>query len=207
MLVPKKNRLAVYSYLFREGVLVTRKELLMIKHGQLEVPQLHVVKLMQSLKSRGFVKERFSWQYGYFTLTDTGIEYLRNYLHLSPEVVPQTLKKPNKPQPQPSFQSQQAKAFNEDDARRQSNRSAGRGGSRGGRGGNRGGYRGAKEGGAPGNFNPEFSGSSGRGGGRGGAGGYRGGRGGSRGGYSNNNATSNNNTAAVTSTAASGTTQ
>ena len=53
MLVPKKNRLAVYSYLFKEGVLVAKKDFGKIKHGQIEVPNLQVLKLMQSLHSRG----------------------------------------------------------------------------------------------------------------------------------------------------------
>jgi len=62
MLIPKKNRLAVYSYLFKEGVIVTSKKLVMTKHPNVEVPNIHVVKLLQSLKSRGHVKELFCWQ-------------------------------------------------------------------------------------------------------------------------------------------------
>ena len=33
----------------------------MTKHPQIEVPNLHVCKLMQSLKSREVVKEQFNW--------------------------------------------------------------------------------------------------------------------------------------------------
>jgi small subunit ribosomal protein S10e len=177
MLIPKKNRLAVYSYLFKEGVVVCKKALVMTKHLQIEVPNIHVVKLMQSLKSRGHVKEQFNWQYLYYTLTDEGIEYLRNYLHVSEDTVPATLKKATKPQPPPSFGR---RTEDEDGGRR-----GGRGGFRGGRGGRGGreGYRGPKdfEGGAPRGFNPEFEGGrgGGRGGSRGGRGGVRGGRGGS----------------------------
>lgn len=172
MLVPKKNRLAVYTYLFKEGVIVAKKDHTMQKHGQVEVPNLHVVKLLQSLKSKGLVKEIFSWRWFYYTLTNEGIDYLRDYLHVSADTVPATLKKPTKPQPAPSFGSQ--------------SRGGGRGGrggrGGGGRGGGRGGFRGDRDGyrgppksaGAPGDFNPEFSG--GRGGGCGG------GRGGGRGG-------------------------
>lgn len=103
MLVPKKNRLAVYSYLFKEGVIVTKKDHTMTKHPQIEVPNLHVCKLMQSLRSREVVKEQFNWQYLYYTLTDKGIEYLREYLHVSEDTVPATLKKSTKVQPPPSF--------------------------------------------------------------------------------------------------------
>jgi len=170
MLVPKKNRLAVYSYLFNEGVIVTKKALLMDKHPNLEVPLLHVVKLLLTLKSKGFVKERYTWQYLYYTLTDTGIEYLRNYLHVSELVVPATLKKPTKPQQAPSFgNTRRIEGQDGGDGER-------RGGGRGGRGGRgRGGYRGDRDRG-------ERSERSGDSGSRGGRGGSRGGRGGSRGG-------------------------
>lgn len=49
--------------------------------------------LMKSLESRGLVKITFSWQYNYCYLTDEGIEYLRNYLALPAEIVPNTHKK------------------------------------------------------------------------------------------------------------------
>ena len=164
MLVPKKNRLAIYSYLFKEGVLCAKKDVSRVKHPQIEVPNLQVLKLMQSLCSRGYVKENFSWQYFYYSLTNEGIEYLREYLHVSADTVPATLKKSNKVQPPPSF------GQNRDRGGR------GRGGGFGGRGG-RDGYRGDKDTGAPRNFNPEYGGRGqsgfGRGGGRGG---FRGGR-------------------------------
>jgi len=164
MLVPKKNRLAVYSELFKEGVIVVKKDHSMTKHPQIEVPNLHVCKLMQSLCSREVVKEKFNWQYLYYTLTDKGIEYLRDYLHVSEDTVPATLKKPSKPQPPPSF-----------GAMREEGSFRGRGGFRGGRGG-RGGYRGPRD-----DAGVEEVSAGGRGGfgGRGGRGGFRGGRGGS----------------------------
>ena len=37
--------------------------------------------------------ESFSWQWYYWYLTDEGIEYLRDYLHLPADAVPNTLKK------------------------------------------------------------------------------------------------------------------
>lgn len=49
--------------------------------------------IFQSLKSRGYVKEQFAWRHFYWYLTNDGIEYLRGYLHLPPEIVPSTLKK------------------------------------------------------------------------------------------------------------------
>ena len=49
--------------------------------------------LMKSLQSKGYVRITFSWQYNYCYLTDEGIEYLRSYLALPPEIVPATHKK------------------------------------------------------------------------------------------------------------------
>lgn len=91
--MPKKNRVAIYEYLFKEGVMVAKKDFI-AKHPELEnIPNLHVIKTMQSLKSRGHVKEQFAWRHFYWYLTNDGIEYLRGYLHLPPEIVPSTLKK------------------------------------------------------------------------------------------------------------------
>ena len=48
---------------------------------------------LQSLKSRGYVKEQFAWRHHYWYLTNEGIQYLRDFLHLPPEIVPSTLKR------------------------------------------------------------------------------------------------------------------
>jgi small subunit ribosomal protein S10e len=73
--------------------MVAKKDYAQPKHEAVEVPNLQVIKLMQSLKSRGYVKETFNWQWFYWYLTNEGIEYLRAYLHLPAEIVPATLKK------------------------------------------------------------------------------------------------------------------
>ena len=63
-------------------------------HPHIEGPtNLEVLNLMKSLKSKGYIRVTFSWQYNYCYLTDEGIEYLRNYLALPPEIVPATHKK------------------------------------------------------------------------------------------------------------------
>jgi len=176
MLVSKKNRRAVYSFLFKEGVLVAKKDFTSAKHPHLEVPNLEVVKLMISLKSRDCVKERFNWQYYYFTLTEKGIEYLREYLHLPADVEPDTKKKQIKAQTRPSFRPADAGRGGDRDRNGDRERGPRR---------DRDGYRGPKKEGTPGDFNPEFAGAedSGRGGFRGrGRGGFRG-RGGGRGGF------------------------
>merc|ERR1711887_143390 len=99
MLVPKKDRLTIYRYLFKEGVMVAKKDCNKPKHDDPELPvkNIYVIKLLTSLKSRGYVTEKFSLQWFYWYLTNEGIEYLREYLHLPAEIVPATLKKTSRP--------------------------------------------------------------------------------------------------------------
>uniref|UniRef100_A0A2K5IK08 Small ribosomal subunit protein eS10 n=1 Tax=Colobus angolensis palliatus TaxID=336983 RepID=A0A2K5IK08_COLAP len=85
MLMPKKNRIAIYELLFKRGVVVAKKDVHMPKHPELadkNVPNLHVI---------SDVKEQFAWRHFYWYLTNEGIQYLRDYLHLPLEIVPATL--------------------------------------------------------------------------------------------------------------------
>ncbi|XP_064635039.1 small ribosomal subunit protein eS10-like [Lineus longissimus] len=105
MLMPKKNRIMIFEHLFKEGVLVAKKDNSLPKHPEVEVPNLHVIKALQSLKSQGYVKEQFAWRHFYWYLTNEGIQYLRDFLHLPPEIVPSTLKRQARPEttrPRPS---------------------------------------------------------------------------------------------------------
>ena len=97
MLMPKKTRTAIFEYLFTEGVMVAEKNFDVINHPKIAVPNLHVIKALQSLTSKGYVTERFAWRHYYWYLTNEGTNYLREYLNLPPEIVPATLKKPTKP--------------------------------------------------------------------------------------------------------------
>nr|ABW90416.1 putative ribosomal protein S10 [Barentsia elongata] len=97
MLMPKKDRIAIYEYLFKEGCMVAKKDYFAPKHPDIDVPNLHVVKALQSLTSKGFVKEQFTWKHYYYFLTNEGIQYLREFLSLPPEIVPSTLKRQARP--------------------------------------------------------------------------------------------------------------
>ncbi|KAF9698338.1 hypothetical protein N0V95_000839 [Ascochyta clinopodiicola] len=156
MLIPKADRKLIHEYLFREGVLVAKKDFNLPKHGDIDTKNLFVIKACQSLTSRGYVKTRFSWQYYYYTLTPEGLDYLREWLHLPAEIVPQTHIKQQRSAPPRGM-------LGGDGERR-----GGRGAPRGDRGDREGGYRrrdaGEKaEGAAPGEFKPEFRGGFGRG--------------------------------------------
>ena len=91
MIVPKANRTEVYKYLFKEGVIYAKKDFNLPKHPEIDVPNLQVIKLMQSFTSRELVKEQYAWQHYYWYLTDEGITYLREWLNLPEEIVPATL--------------------------------------------------------------------------------------------------------------------
>lgn len=62
--------------------------------------ELHDVCVLffQSLKSCGYVKEQFAWRHFYWYLTNEGIQYLRDFLHLPPEIVPATLRRQTRPE-------------------------------------------------------------------------------------------------------------
>jgi small subunit ribosomal protein S10e len=73
--------------------LVAKKDPYLNKHSEdIPIPNLEVLSLMKSFTSKGFTRETFNWQYHYYYLTNTGIEYLRQYLALPADIVPATLK-------------------------------------------------------------------------------------------------------------------
>jgi len=64
------------------------------RHNELEdVHNLHVMMVLKSLCSRNYVSEKFNWQWHYYFLTNEGIDYLRDVLHLPATVFPSTLTK------------------------------------------------------------------------------------------------------------------
>jgi small subunit ribosomal protein S10e len=123
---------ASHWLLFAEGVIAVEKDSRLAKHHVLDVPNIHAIDALKSLKSKAFVREIFNWQWHYYFLTDEGVAYLRTYLHLDENVVPATLKK-------------SAKTF----AVREPDRPA------------RGGFGRGDKGVAPGEFKPRFGGEGG----------------------------------------------
>lgn len=153
-LVPKQNRDNVYRFFFTEGVIACQKNFKLGKWRAtlagkpIEVPTIQVMHLMRQLRSRGLIKEQFAWRHYYWFLNDAGVAFLRKYLFLAENVVPNTQRKPEK---------------EENFERRPQREGEGEGRGRGGRGRGRG--RGSGEGRG-----------AGRGAGRGGRGGFRGDR-------------------------------
>jgi small subunit ribosomal protein S10e len=96
-------RYSTVSFVFPEGTLVCKKDKYLDKHSDdIPIPNLEVMALLKSFKSKGYCRETFNWQYYYYYLTNEGIEYLRQYLALPEEIVPATLKKAATPAGRPS---------------------------------------------------------------------------------------------------------
>ena len=95
--IQKSEKKAVFRYLLQEGVIVVHKDFSDEPHKGIEdkgikIPNIHIRKLMRSLKDRGFTELVFSWQHFYYFLTNDGKKYLSEYLNLTEEVVPLTWK-------------------------------------------------------------------------------------------------------------------
>jgi small subunit ribosomal protein S10e len=93
MVIAKKDIKTAYTYLLKEGVAVVKKDSRLAKHPDIPITNLEAMNIMKSLKSRGYVTEEFNWQHHYYYLTDDGILFLRNYLHVPETVIPATLAK------------------------------------------------------------------------------------------------------------------
>uniref|UniRef100_A0A8C0SBN2 Plectin n=1 Tax=Canis lupus familiaris TaxID=9615 RepID=A0A8C0SBN2_CANLF len=99
MLMPRDQLRAVYEVLFREGVMVAKKDRRPRSlHPHVPgVTNLQVMRAMASLRARGLVRETFAWRHFYWYLTNEGIAHLRQYLHLPPEIVPASLQRVRRP--------------------------------------------------------------------------------------------------------------
>ncbi|XP_020851009.1 LOW QUALITY PROTEIN: plectin [Phascolarctos cinereus] len=100
MLMPLDQLRAIYELLFREGVMVAKKDLRpqsLHPHVPGGVTNLQVIRAMGSLRARGLVRETFAWRHFYWYLTNEGVAHLRQYLHLPPEIVPASLQRVRRP--------------------------------------------------------------------------------------------------------------
>ncbi|CAB1333621.1 unnamed protein product [Coregonus sp. 'balchen'] len=99
MVMPLADLRAIYELLFRDGVMVAKKDKRpQTKHPEIpSVGNLQVIRAMGSLKSRGYLRETFAWRHFYWYLTNEGIVYLRDYLRLPAEIVPSSLQRVRRP--------------------------------------------------------------------------------------------------------------
>ncbi|KAK8690679.1 hypothetical protein V6N13_074210 [Hibiscus sabdariffa] len=148
----EKNGLEISKYLFQEGVCYAKKDYNLAKHPEIDGPNLQVIKLMQSLKPKEYVRETFASLHYYWYLTNDGVEFLRTFLNLPSKIVPATLKKQTRPGGRPMGPSDShplgPPRFG-DGEKRFGDRDGYRGGPRGG------GYF-SDKGGAPTDYHPSF---------------------------------------------------
>merc|ERR1712110_864873 len=76
MVIPTEDRLKIWRTLFSDGVMVTKKDTRGL-HAETGKRNLYVMNALKSFKSKGFVKENYTWQHYHYALTDEGIAYLR----------------------------------------------------------------------------------------------------------------------------------
>ena len=92
VLVSKENKRKIFEYLLREGVIVVKKDSYLPFHQQLtDVPNLEVMMIVKSLKSRNLLQDVYNWQWCYYFITTKGVSFLvkelgmpfRNLTHFS----------------------------------------------------------------------------------------------------------------------------
>jgi small subunit ribosomal protein S10e len=146
VLVPLKEKVKLYTFFLKEGVFACRKDNT-TNNENLQIPNLHCFLIMRSLVSRGMATEIFSWRWHYYFLTKKGVDYLREYLGLPANIVPNTYKLEEEEQPKEEGgeEGEEKKERRDRGERREGGERKGRGRARGGRGGRRGGRRGGEE--------------------------------------------------------------
>jgi len=94
VLVSKEEKRAIFQYLLKEGVVVVKKDSYLKSHHNIHgVANLKVQMIVKSMKSQGFLQEIFSWQWSYYTITNSGVAFLAKSLGVPSDVVPATFKK------------------------------------------------------------------------------------------------------------------
>lgn len=101
---------AIYELLFRDGVIVAKKDRRpQSMHPELSgVTNLKVMRAMASLKSRGYVRETFAWKHAYYYITNEGVAHVRSYLRLPPEIMPATFQRARRPAVAPTAKGQKS---------------------------------------------------------------------------------------------------
>ena len=94
VLISKEEKRAIFTYLLREGVIVVRKDAYLPMHQSISgVSNLKVMMIVKSLKSQGFLSEVFNWQWSYYTVSNSGVNFLVKKLGVAADVVPATFRK------------------------------------------------------------------------------------------------------------------
>eukprot|EP00178_Gracilaria_changii_P018990 TRINITY_DN5522_c0_g1_i1.p2 TRINITY_DN5522_c0_g1~~TRINITY_DN5522_c0_g1_i1.p2 ORF type:complete len:130 (-),score=16.73 TRINITY_DN5522_c0_g1_i1:8-397(-) len=88
--IMKADKRKMYTYLLKEGVCCCHKDTTM-EHPEAELPNLKVLEILRSMKSKGYVTLVFNWRHLYYTLTPAGLTFIRTALGLGEQkIVPKT---------------------------------------------------------------------------------------------------------------------
>ena len=90
MWMPTAVRRAIFRSLFENGILVVSSNDSAI-HEELGCLNIYANQVGRSFVSRGFAKKQYAWSHAYYTLTDKGIEFLRDFFGAPANVQPATL--------------------------------------------------------------------------------------------------------------------
>lgn len=99
VLVQRSQRRAIFEYILKEGVIVVKKDAYLPFHQHITtVPNLQVMMIVKSLKSRGCLTLCYNWGWFYYFLTAEGVKYLIQELGLPADskILPATYTKKKK---------------------------------------------------------------------------------------------------------------
>ena len=89
--MPTAIRRRILRYLFENGVMVVSDNQTGT-HEELDCLNIYPFQIGRSFVSKGFCVKSYAWAHAYYTLTDKGIEYLRNFFGLPANAAPATLR-------------------------------------------------------------------------------------------------------------------
>lgn len=93
-LMPSAELRRIYEQLLRDGVMVVKKDRRPQSiHPDVRLSNLKVMCAMRSLRSRAYIRQTFTWKHAYYYLTNGGMTYLRDHLHLPQEITPAPLQR------------------------------------------------------------------------------------------------------------------
>ena len=99
VLVSREQRRSIFKYLLKEGVIVVKKDAYLPMHQHVtNVPNLQVMMVVKSLKSKGCLNQAYNWGWSYYFLTHEGVSHLINELGLPADskILPATYTKKGK---------------------------------------------------------------------------------------------------------------
>ena len=145
VLITREERNKIFYSILMDGVITVKKEF-GIEHAYIKVDNLKVWMLCKHLKSKEFLHEVFNWRHYYFSLTTSGVQYIKGALGISEAKVQPKTFAARAEQPEPERERPDRRRERPEGARDGERGTRGRGRGRGTfRGRGRGGFGGRGE--------------------------------------------------------------